>query len=401
MSSKDYKYIIVGGGLSGASAVDGIRELDSEGSILLISAERHLPYDRPSLSKKLWFGKKKVEDIFFHDRDYYEQNGVQLELGKRITDIDSSKKKVTDEHGNEYIYQRLLLSTGGTPRRLAVPGGDLEEIMYYRYLDDYQHLRSEATKGKTALVVGGGFIGSEIAAALKINDMSVTMIFPESYIVSRVFPESLGKAIQRDYEAHGVRIISGDVPASFSQNGKRFLTRTKNGENIDSDVIVVGIGIAPEISLAEAAGLKTGNGIEVNEYLQTSAPDVYAAGDNAHFPYQVFDRKMRVEHWDNAVSQGKWAGRNMAGSHESYTHMPYFFSDLFDFGYEAVGDVNSQLETVADWQEENNTGVIYYLEDGKVRGAMMCNVWDKVEAARDLIRNGKRMTAENLHGAIN
>jgi 3-phenylpropionate/trans-cinnamate dioxygenase ferredoxin reductase subunit len=400
MSNQDYKYIIVGGGLSGASATDGIREIDKDGDILLISAEKHLPYDRPPLSKKLWFGKKKVEEIFVHDQKYYEQNGVQSALGKRVAEIDVSKKKVTDDTGTEYRYRKLLLATGGTPRKLTIPGADMEEIIYYRYLDDYHHLRSEATKGKSALVVGGGFIGSELAAALRINGMNVTMIFPEAYLVSRVFPESLGQAIQDDYVARGVKIINGDVPASFSRNGKRFLTRTKNGNYIDSDVIVVGIGIAPEISLAEKAGLHTGDGVEVNEYLQTSAPDVYAAGDIAHFHYQVLGRKMRIEHWDNAVNQGKWAGRNMAGAREPYIYMPYFFSDLFDFGYEAVGDINSQLKTVADWQKENNTGVIYYMEDGFVRGAMMCNVWDKVEAARDLIRTGKGMTAKDLRGAI-
>jgi 3-phenylpropionate/trans-cinnamate dioxygenase ferredoxin reductase subunit len=400
MSNQDYKYIIVGGGLSGASAVDGIRELDKNGSISLVSAEKHLPYDRPPLSKKLWFGKKKVEEIFVHDQQYYDQKGVQLALGRRITEIDVSKKTLTDEQGTQYRYQKLLLSTGGTPRKLTIPGGDMKEIIYYRSLDDYQLLRSEATRGKTALVVGGGFIGSEIAAALKINGMDVTMIFPESYLVSRVFPESLGQAIQKDYVTRGIKIINGDVPASFSRNGSRFLTRTKKGNYIDSDVIVIGVGIVPEISLAEKAGLQTGNGIEVNEYLQTSAPDIYAAGDNAHFHYQVLGRKMRIEHWDNAINQGKWAGRNMAGAHEPYSYMPYFFSDLFDFGYEAVGDVNSQLETLADWQKENNTGVIYYLEDGTVRGAMMCNVWDKVEAARELIRKGKRMTAKDLRGAI-
>ena len=165
-------------------------------------------------------------------------------------------------------------------------------------------------------------------------------------------------------------------------------------------MVIVGIGIAPYLDLARNAGLQTANGIIVDEYLQTSLPDIYAAGDNAFFPYQALGKQTRIEHWDNALNQGKWAGRNMADAREPFTYMPYFFSDLFEFGYEAVGEVDARLETFADWQKENDTGVIYYLKDGKVKGAMMCNVWEKVEAARTLIRKGETMTPEKLRGAI-
>ena len=164
--------------------------------------------------------------------------------------------------------------------------------------------------------------------------------------------------------------------------------------------MIVGVGVIPEMELAKSGGLEVGNGIVVNEYLETSSPDIYAAGDNAFFPYRALGQPMRIEHWDNALNQGKWAGRNMAGAHEPFTYQPYFFSDLFEFGYEATGEVDSRLETFADWQKENDTGVIYYLRDGKVRGVMMCNVWDKVETARELIRKGERMTPEKLRGLI-
>ncbi len=190
------------------------------------------------------------------------------------------------------------------------------------------------------------------------------------------------------------------MPASLTRKGNTFITQTERGEQIESDLVVIGIGIVPAVELAEGAGLETGNGIVVNEYLQTSHADIYAAGDNALFPYQALGQQMRIEHWDNALNQGKWAGRNMAGAREPFTYMPYFYSDLFEFGYEAVGDVNTELDTFADWQKENDTGVIYYLKDGKVRGAMMCNVWGKLDAARDLIRKGERMTSDDLRGAI-
>ncbi len=400
MAGETYTYIIVGSGLAGASAIDGIRERDKNGDILLIGAEKHLPYDRPPLTKKLWFGKKKVEEIFLHDERFYDRNDVTLASGISVTSIDARQKSITANNGITYYYQKLLLATGGQPRTMNLPGGDLEGIFYFRTLDDYLRLRQESSEGKTAVVVGGGFIGSEHAAALTINKVNVTMIFPESVLVSRVFPGYLGKAIQDDYLKRGVTLLSGEKPTSFSKKGNRFITRTESGKEIESDMVIVGIGIVLSLDLPRKAGLQTANGIIVDEYLQASLPDIYAAGDNAFFPYRALGKQTRVEHWDNALNQGKWAGRNMAGAKEPYMYMPYFFSDLFDFGYEAVGEVDSQLETFADWQKVNEKGVIYYLRDGKVRGAMMCNVWDKVEAARTLIQADQRVTKKSLRGMI-
>lgn len=396
----DYDYVIVGGGLAGASAVEGVRELDSAGTILLVGAESHLPYDRPPLSKKLWLGKKKVEDIFLHDRTYYDTHGVTLALGETAARLDPAAKKLATAAGAAYGYGKLLLATGCKPRKLDVPGGDLDGICYFRDLDDYLHTRGKAAEGKSAVVIGGGFIGSELAAALNINQLDVTMIFPGEYLCDRVLPDYLGKAVQRRYEEKGVRILASDKPVSFGRNGGKFVTCTEKGETIQSDIVIVGVGVVPETELAESGGLEAGNGIVVNEYLQTSNSDIYAAGDNAFFPYRVLGQGMRIEHWDHALVQGKWAGRNMAGANEPYTHQPYFFSDLFEFGYEATGEVDSRLETFADWQKQNDTGVVYYLRDGKVRGVMMCNVWDKVETARALIRKAEVVTPGQLRGLI-
>ncbi len=368
--------------------------------MLLLGAEKHLPYDRPPLSKKLWFGKKKVEDIFLHDQSFYDQNGVTVATGVTVTALDAKRKTVVTNDGNRYGYQKLLLATGGAPRRLSVPGGDLEGICYYRTLDDYLRLRAEAGEGTSAVVIGGGFIGSEIAAALHINKVKVTMIFPEPYLVNRIFPESLGRALQDQYRSRGITVLANEKPASFRRKNNRFVTRIESGKELESDMVIAGIGIAPSLDLPRKAGLQTANGIIVDEHLQASLPGIYAAGDIAFFPYQALGKQVRVEHWDNALNQGKWAGRNMAGAHKPYTYMPYFFSDLFEFGYEAVGDVNAELETFADWQKENETGVIYYLKDGKVRGAMMCNVWDKVEVARKLIQRGEPVTKASLRGLI-
>ena len=400
MAEPYYVYAIVGGGLAAASAVEGIRQLDKAGSILLLSQEKHLPYHRPPLSKQLWSGKKKVEDIFIKGRGFYDDNGVKLMHSTRAVAIDARQKTATDDKSRTFRFNKLLLATGGSPRRLPIPGADLDGVCYYRYLDDYMATRAQAAEGRSAVVIGGGFIGSEIAAALNLNHVGVTMIFPGAYLCERVFPAELGQAIQDQYRQRGVNVISGDRPVAISRSGGRWLTRTQNGRQVESDLIIAGVGIEPSTSLAQAAGLRTDNGIVVNECLQTSHPDIFAAGDNAFFPYQALGVSTRIEHWDNALNQGKWAGRNMAGANEAFTHMPYFFSDLFTFGYEAVGDVDSRLETFASWAKPNDTGVVYYLRDGKVRGVMMCNVWDKVDTAREIIRKAQPLEPGELAGAI-
>jgi NADPH-dependent 2,4-dienoyl-CoA reductase/sulfur reductase-like enzyme len=399
MIEQSYSYVIIGTGLAGASAVEGIREVDQRGSILLIGAEKDRPYDRPPLSKQLWTGDKSVEEVFLHDEAYYAKQRVEPRLGLEVTRIDPERHSITDTQGNTYRYQRLLLATGATPRRLNIPGGDLEGISYFRTLPDYRRLRGAAIAGKSALVIGGGFIGSELAAALRMNELAVTMIFPSQWLVSRVFPESLGRTLTEHYRGKGVEVLAGDVPLSIQRDGAGFVARTRGGRELRADLVVAGVGVTPNIALAHAAGLTTGDGVPVNEFLQTSNNDVYAAGDIALFP-EVNLGPRRIEHWDNAQSQGTHAGRNMAGARQPFTYLPFFFSDLFEFGYEAVGDVDSRHETFADWQEENKTGLIYYLKDGRLRGAMMCNLFGKVDAARELIRRNDRLTTADLRGAI-
>jgi 3-phenylpropionate/trans-cinnamate dioxygenase ferredoxin reductase component len=400
MAEKIWKYLIVGGGRAGASAVQGIREFDPSGSVLIAGAEGHLPYNRPPLTKELWFGTQKVEDVFIDSRDYYDRHHVKLLEDTRIAAVDPRQKTVTDAGGKVRGFEKLLLATGGLPRALPIHGGALEGISYYRFLDDYEKLRGRAGAGRKAVVIGGGFIGSEIAAALSLNKVEVTMVFPEPHLCARVFPADLGRAMNDYYAGQGVAIKAGDKPASIERRGDGFRVSTAAGLVLDADLVIGGIGIRPETGLAEAAGLKTDDGIVVDGFLRTSAPDIYAAGDAARFPHHGLGLMTRIEHWDNALSQGKQAGRNMAGAGEEFTYMPYFFSDLFKFGYEAVGEIDPRLESYADWQKEFDTGTIYYLRDGRVRGVMNCNIWGRLDAARELIGRAGKTGPADLKGAI-
>lgn len=400
MNESAYRYVIVGGGVAGIAAAQGIRAVDAGGSILIVSNEAFRPYDRPPLTKDLWFGKKQVEDISSGEETFFAEQRIELLLETQIVELDAAEKRVRDNKGNTYRFDKLLLATGGAPRTLDIPGGTQDGVFYYRYLRDYLTLRPQATEGTTALVIGGGFIGSEIAAGLHTIGVRVTMLYPDDTLVARVFPEGLGRALQEDYRERGITIVAGDAAAAIERGDRSFITRTRNGQMIGSDLLIVGAGILPSVGLATQAGLTVDNGVVVDTFLRTSHPDIYAAGDNANFPYRALGMRMRIEHWDNSVRQGTQAGRNMAGAGEAYDYMPYFFSDLFEFGYEAVGEVDARLDTFADWQEEMKSGVIYYMRDGIVRGVMLCNVWEKLDAARELIRGGEKVALQDLKGRI-
>lgn len=388
---KHYKYLIVGGGLAGDAATRGIRELDADGSIGLISAEPDAPYMRPNLSKGLWKGRP-IEKIWRKTEERAE-----LLLGRKVTSLDTSKKTVNDDKGDEYTYDKLLLATGGSPIRL--PFGE-DNIVYFRSFQHYQQLRKMADEKNRFVVIGGGFIGSEIAAALTMVGKQVTMIFLEDAIGGRVFPSDLAHHLNEYYREKGVDVIANDSVASIQMDGDRLTVRTGSGRVIEADGVVGGIGIRPNISLAQEAGLNIENGIVVDENLQTSAPDVFAAGDAVNFFHAALGKRVRVEHEDNAVAMGKLAGRNMAGANETYAHVPMFYSDLFDLGYEAVGEMSSEMETVVDWQEKFKQGVIYYLAEGRVRGVLLWNVWKKLGDARALIADQGPFKAEELTGKI-
>lgn len=389
---KPHKYVIVGGGMAAAAAVGGIREVDPHGSIAVICAEKHAPYDRPPLSKALWTGQKTVAAL---SRDVAGP-GVELHLGKRVVALDAAKKTVTDDAGNVHGWEKLLLATGGAPRRL--PFAD-EGTIYFRTLDDYLRLRELADGGASFAVIGGGFIGSEIAAALAMYGKRVTMVFPEEGIGARIYPRGLSAFLDAYFRERSVTVLPGQSVSGLRRDGARIALSIGTAE-VSADAVVAGIGIVPEVGLAQSAGLAVDNGIVVDEYLRTGHPDILAAGDVASFYSPVLDRRLRLEHEDNANTMGGVAGRNMAGRAEPYHHLPFFYSDLFDLGYEAVGELDSRLDVVEDWKEPFRKGVVYYLREGRVRGVLLWNTWGRIEAATAMIASKAPRSRAQLVGAI-
>jgi 3-phenylpropionate/trans-cinnamate dioxygenase ferredoxin reductase subunit len=389
---KSYDYLIIGGGMTADAAAHGIRERDASGSIAIMSSGNDAPYNRPPLSKKLWMGKS-LDSIWRKTAE----TGAELLLHTRAVRGDVKQRTITDERGDLYGYRKLLLATGGVPRRLpAAPDG----VIYFRTLEDYRALRALADRKAEIVVIGGGFIGSEIAAALAINDCPVTMVFPDAAIGARIYPPVLAQFLNDYFGEKGVRVLAGEKVHALEKSGRKFRLETESGKKLTADAVVAGIGIEPEVTLAEVLGLDVDNGIVVDAELRTTRPDIYAAGDVANCFSPALGVRRRVEHEDNANVMGVTAGRNMAGATEQYEYLPYFYSDLFDLGYEAVGEFGAGLDIVEDWQERFRKGVVYYTKAGRVRGVLLWNTWGQVDAARALISSEDTFTAAQLAGRI-
>jgi NADPH-dependent 2,4-dienoyl-CoA reductase/sulfur reductase-like enzyme len=371
------RYLIVGGGMTGDAAVKGIREHDLDGSIVLVGAEQHPPYARPPLTKGLWVGKD--EQKIWRGT---EEAGAALRLARRIVSLDLDRRVATDDRGENYAWEKLLLATGGRPRTIRGADG----VVYFRTLDDYRALRARTHEGASAVVIGGGFIGSELAAALATNGCRVTMVFPEGGIAARVLPAGLSAYVTEEYRRRGVEVLTEETVAAADATS----VTTGSGRTIAADIVVAGLGLEPTTDLAASVGLEVDNGIVVDELGRAGGrDDVFAAGDVASFPVAALGRRFRVEHEDHAKSHGRAVGKNMAGANTPYVHLPFFYSDMFDLGYEAVGEVDSRLHTVESWEEPNRKGIVAYVDDSRrPRGFLYWNVWDHVDLGRELISAG-------------
>lgn len=387
---ENYAYLIVGGGMTAASALTGIRQLDTGGSVMIVGDESDPPYEKPPLSKGLWKGKA-LETVWM------ETQGAELALGKKVVSLNREKHEVLCADGTRLGYRKLLLATGGRPKRLPfeAPG-----VIHFRNMGDYRALREGLGRGRRVLVIGGGFIGSELAAALTMNGGEVVMVFPEAGIGARTLPPELALHLNDYYRSKGVEVRPGEVVVALRAEEKALIARGSKGQEIRADGVVAGLGINPNIELAQEAGLAVGDGIVVGRELRTADPDIYAAGDVASFECPLLGRRLRAEHEDNALAMGLAAGRNMAGAGEAYERLPYFYSDLFDQGYEAVGDIDPSHEIFIDWKQPLEKGVIYYHRQGRLRGVLLWNVWKKSTAARALIGRELRRPAEELAGLI-
>ena len=390
---REYRYLVVGGGMTADAACKAIRQHDPDGAIGLVSREAHPPYERPPLTKALWKGGSE-DSIWRATGDA----GVDLELGRRIVSLDLAVGRATDDTGQVYGYERLLLATGGAPRRFSFPA---DGVVYYRTLDDYRRVRELAADGARFVVVGGGFIGSEIAAALAMNGARVTMVFPDDGIGARIFPPELSAFVADYYQSQGVEVLAGESVEAIEGNGPVRVV-LGSGRALDADAVVAGLGIAPATELAAEAGLPVDDGIVVDQFGRVGGrDDVFAAGDVARFPIPTLGGHARVEHEDHALSHGARVGANMAGADEPYHHLPFFYSDLFDLGYEAVGDVDARNETLVEWVEPMRKGVVCYLDgDRRPRGFLLWDVWGRVDAARELIRAGEPVRPETLQGLL-
>jgi NADPH-dependent 2,4-dienoyl-CoA reductase/sulfur reductase-like enzyme len=394
-----HRYVIVGGGLAGQRGAEGIRRMDSSGTIALICGEDQLPYRRPPLSKGYLTGEIELDRLYLKPEAYYAQQGIELFRGVRAVEVDSDRRRVTLSDGRALGYERMLLATGGSARRLPIPGADLPGVLTLRTVEDADKIRAAAHPGHRALVVGGSFIGAEVAASLAELGLSVTVVFLEHHLLELISPPELSAFLRTKYEGHDVRILPGTKPIGVEGKGRAERVQLDSGETVPVDLVVLGVGIELATVLAGAAGLELGRRGEVivDRYLHTSASGVYAAGDIAAWPDPVSGGVRRVEHWDVARRQGLRAGLNMAGEQEPYTALPYFFCELFDLSFQVWGDLSSWDRTVLRGSVQKGSFTLFYFDEDAMVG-VLCAGRPGAELALmpDLVRAQPRLEGDDL-----
>jgi 3-phenylpropionate/trans-cinnamate dioxygenase ferredoxin reductase subunit len=389
-------FVIVGASLAGAKAAQELRERGFDGPVILIGSERERPYERPPLTKDYLRRETEREKAYVHPSDFYEQHEIELLSGATVTNLDAASSRITLDDGRELAYDRLLLTTGAEPRRLSVPGGELDGVHYLRTLADCDTLRELLDAGGHVAVVGAGWIGSEFAASARQRGLEVTLIDPLALPNERIFGPEIGGFYRDVHAQHGLELVLGDGVEALEGERAVERVRTTSGRVIDCDFAVIGIGVSPRVDLAAGAGAKIENGIVVNQQLRTSLPDVFAAGDVANAWHPLFKRNIRVEHWANALNQGPAAARAMLGESVSYDRIPYFFSDQYDVGMEYSGYATSWDQVVFRGDPRTGEFIAFWVQESRVLAGMNVNVWDVNEHVQALIRSQQPIVLEAL-----
>jgi len=394
--ASEQTFVIVGASLAGAKAAETLRTEGFDGRVVLIGEETQRPYERPMLSKEYLRGDKPAAKLYVHDEDFYAEHDIELLTGTRVASVDPGAHEVTLQDGSRLPYSRLLLSTGAASRRLPLPGSDLPGVRYLREMGDSDALRAAITAARRVVVVGAGWIGSEVAASARQLGAEVAIVAPDAVPLERVLGPEVG-GIYRDLHAeHGIDLhLSTQIEAIVGGAAAQGV-RTTDGSVIEGDLVVVGVGASPRDELARDAGLTIENGIVVDEFLRTSAPDVFAAGDVAATWNPMYNKRIRMEHWANALNQGQAAARNMLGQDAAYTKLPYFYSDQYDLGMEYNGYASDWDRVVVRGDASRREFLAFWLKDGRVLAGMNANVWDQGDGIKALVRGGDTVDANRL-----
>ncbi len=391
-------FVVVGAGLAGAKAAETLREEGFDGPVVLVGAEPERPYERPPLSKQYLLGRADRDSVFVHDAGWYAEHDVELRTGVRATRLDPAAHRLTLHTGEELGYARLLLATGASPRRLPVPGADLDGVRYLRTLADADRLRTDlAGGGRRVVVVGAGWIGLEVTAAARSHGNTVTVVEPQPTPLHAVLGAEMGRVFARLHRDHGVELLTDTVVREIRGSGGRVTTVVTDGHaGLPADLVVVGVGVVPDSRVAAAAGLEVDNGVVVDEALRCSTPDVHAAGDVASAFHPLYGRHVRVEHWANALNQGPAAARSMLGQEVVYDRVPYSYSDQYELGMEYSGLAGPGDTVVCRGNPDDGEFIAFWTEDGRVTAGMNVNVWDVTAPIQRLIRSRRQVQAARL-----
>lgn len=399
MSSQHSPYVIVGASMAGAAAAEALRTEGYDGPIVLIGDEADLPYERPPLSKEYLQGSAERSSFVVHEQSWYDEHKIELRLSTEVTGLDTAAHQITVADGSTLTYAKLLLTTGSSPRRITVPGADLDGVHYLRTAEDSDRIRAALSDAKRVVVVGGGWIGLETAAAARAAEVDVTVLESAQLPLLKVLGEKIAQSFADLHTAHGVHLQCGvEITGFTGSDGTVTGVDLADGTHLDADAIIVGVGISPNTGLAETGGLAVDNGITVDAALRSSDPDVFAAGDVANAFHPFLQRQLRVEHWANASYQPGVAAKSMLGQNAEYDQLPYFFSDQYDLGMEYTGYVepNGFDDVVVRGSLQDNEYIAFWTKDGKVLAGMNVNIWDVTEAISVLITSGEQIDRDAL-----